>query len=136
MAANPYFPRSHPMEHRWGTRVTLDVPADLRTPDGMSIPAWVHNASLSGAFVETGVGFPVLSRLSVRALVGGGAWLDAVVVRVANDGLGIEWLEPGLHSVAALLSLRRDEPVARASTVRHGNVHPLILIPQRRTPPT
>ena len=110
--------------------MTLDLPADLRTPDGMSIPAWVRNASLSGAFVETGVGFPVLSQLSLRPLVGGGAWLDAIVVRVASDGMGIEWLEPGLHAVASLLARRRSEPLAQAP-LRHGNVHPLILIPQR-----
>ncbi|HXR52701.1 MAG TPA: hypothetical protein VN762_11230 [Steroidobacteraceae bacterium] len=132
MSANPDFSNSQPLEHRWGTRVALDIPADLRTPEGIAIPAWVRNASLSGAFVETGIGFPVLSQLSLRPLVGGGEWLDALVVRVASDGLGIEWLEPGLHAVASLLALRRNEPVAHA--LRHGNVHPLKLIPQRRAP--
>ena len=131
MSANPDFTTAPRMEHRWGTRVDLDVPADLLTPDGLSIPAWVRNASLSGAFVETGVGFPVLSRLSLRPLVGVNTWLDACVVRVANDGLGIEWLEPGLHAVASLLALRRNE-TGSYTPVRLGNVHPLILPPRPR----
>lgn len=131
MSANPDFSKAHPMEHRWGTRVALDVPADIRTPDGMSIPAWVRNASLSGAFVETEVGFPVMSQISLRPLVGGGPWLDAFVIRVACNGLGLEWREPGLHAVASLLALRRQDP-AFPAPVRQGNVHPLILNPQRR----
>ena len=132
MSANPDFSTSPRMEHRWGVRVDLDVPADLLTPEGLSIPAWVRNASLSGAFVETGIGFPVLSRLALRPLVGGGAWLDACVVRVANDGLGIEWLEPGLHAVASLLALRRNES-GSYTPLRKGTVHPLILVPQTRS---
>jgi hypothetical protein len=117
------------MEQRWGTRIDLHVPADIRTPEGLAIPAWVRNASLSGAFVETSVGFPLLSRLALRPLSGAGEWLDAKVVRLESTGMGIKWLEPELHAVAALLALRRD-PSDAGAALRHGNVHP--LFPQDR----
>ena len=65
------------MEHRWGTRVELHVPAELRTADGRSAEGFVRNASVSGAFVETGTKVPLLSRISVNLLARSGEALDA-----------------------------------------------------------
>jgi hypothetical protein len=39
---------SEHMEHRWGTRVDLDVLAELRTADGRSAEGFLRNASVSG----------------------------------------------------------------------------------------
>lgn len=89
------------MEHRWGTRVELDAPAELATAEGVCTDGRVRNASLSGAFVETSAKVPLLSRVALRPLVTGASWLDACVVRVEADGLALEWLEPGLHPVSA-----------------------------------
>jgi hypothetical protein len=36
-----------------------------------------------------------------------GEWLDGIIVRAGDGGYGIEWLDPGLHPVSALLSLRQ-----------------------------
>jgi hypothetical protein len=96
------------MEHRWGTRVELDVPAELLTADGVSANAAVKNASLSGAFVETSAKLPLLSRVAVNLHAPMDEWLDACVVRVEDDGLALEWLDPGSRLVPALLAMRRN----------------------------
>jgi hypothetical protein len=98
------------MEHRRGTRVELDAPAELTTAEGVCTDGRVRNASLSGAFVETSARATLLSRIALRPLVAGGSWLDACVVRVEPTGLALEWLEPGLHPVSALLALARPNP--------------------------
>lgn len=92
------------MEHRWGTRVRLDAPAELRALDGRCIPAVVGNASVSGAYLLTPVRLPVLSRVAVRARDGDGTWLEGCIVRHDAQGMGIEWLDPRLRSVCALLA--------------------------------
>lgn len=94
------------MEHRWGTRVDLDAPAEISTPAGFAASGYVRNASVSGAFVETRMRFPLLSRISVHPLARDGEWLDAWVVRVESKGIAVEWLDPGLRKVSGLLSLR------------------------------
>jgi hypothetical protein len=94
------------MEHRWGTRVALDAPAELKTGDGLSAIGSVRNASLSGAFVETRASMPLLARVSLRPLSAGSEWLDACVVRVEARGVALEWLEPGLQAIATLLAMR------------------------------
>ncbi|MEO8313829.1 MAG: PilZ domain-containing protein [Pseudomonadota bacterium] len=96
------------MEHRWGTRVELDIPAEIRTGDGLSVSAFVRNASLSGAFVETQTILPMLSCISVRVMSQAGEWLDACVVRIEETGMALEWLDPGSDIVPALLELRGD----------------------------
>lgn len=94
------------MEHRWGTRIELDAPAEISTPAGFAASGYVRNASVSGAFVETRMKFPLLSRIAVHPLARDGEWLDAWVVRVESKGIAVEWLDPGLRTVSGLLSLR------------------------------
>ncbi|HXC60637.1 MAG TPA: PilZ domain-containing protein [Steroidobacteraceae bacterium] len=96
------------MEHRWGTRVALNAPAEIKTSDGISMMGAVKNASLSGAFIETRTKLPVLTRLWVRPLTASGAWLEACVVRTDSKGLGLEWLDPGLAPLAALMASRHE----------------------------
>jgi len=95
------------MEHRWGTRIDLDAPAEISTMDGFAASGSVRNASVSGAFVETRARFSLLSRIAVHPLAHPDEWLDACVVRVESRGIAIEWLDPGLRTVSGLLSLRR-----------------------------
>ncbi len=107
MSANGEF-----LEQRWGKRVELDVPAELKTSDGLSFEASVKNASVSGAFVETDANLPVLARLSVHPFARAGEGLDASVVRIEKTGVALEWLDPGSRSVPALLSLRHNPSMA------------------------
>lgn len=99
---------SEPMEHRWGNRVVLHAPVQVRTATGISAAASVRNASISGAFVDTSLNLPLLGRLLLRPINETGEWLDACVVRVEPDGVALEWLDPALHAVSALLALRPD----------------------------
>lgn len=121
------------MEHRWGTRYELDAPAEIATTEGVCTDGRVRNASLSGAFVETAAKVPLLSRVALRPLAAGGSWLDACVVRVEADGLALEWLEPGLHAVSALLSLRRQDGPAQPPGHRNPKNRPVVhLFPERQ----
>lgn len=95
------------MEHRWGARIDLDAPAEISTMDGFAASGAVKNASVSGAFVETRARFSLLSRIAVHPLAHPDEWLDACVVRVESRGIAVEWLNPGVRTVAGLLSLRR-----------------------------
>jgi hypothetical protein len=108
------------MEHRWGIRVDLGALVEIRTAETWSAAAVVRDASLSGAFVEADYRPVPLSRVSVRLVARTGEWLEACVVRVEDGGFAVEWLDPGVQAVAALLSLRRDATVTRISR-EHAN---------------
>lgn len=94
------------MEHRWGNRFAVDVPAELWTADGMAAKGTVRAASLSGALVETDLKPPVLSRVSLKPRAGVAGWLEACVVRVDEGAIAVEWLEPGRQSFSAVFSTR------------------------------
>lgn len=94
------------MEHRVGTRVKLDTRAELRAA-GTVREAVVRNASLTGAFLESHVRLPLLSRVEIRTAGTGEEWLEACVIRIDGDGMGLEWLDSGVHTVQALLCPRR-----------------------------
>jgi hypothetical protein len=91
------------MEHRWGTRIDLNAPAELWTVNGAATEAMVRNASLSGAFLETTARVPLLTRVAVRPLGSTSTWLDGCVVRRDRTGLALEWLDPGVHTLSPLL---------------------------------
>lgn len=94
------------MEHRWGTRIELDAPAEITTLDGLNGTGVVRNASLSGALAETSFRPALLSRIAVKPAARGGEWLEGCVVRVEGHTVAIEWLDPPLHAVAVLLALQ------------------------------
>jgi hypothetical protein len=75
-------------------------------PDGLVGIVTVKNSSLSGAFVETDARISPLARVAMRPVAKDSEWLGANVVRVEDTGIAIEWLEPGLHSLYVLLSVR------------------------------
>jgi hypothetical protein len=113
--------RSHVMsanlqviEHRWGTRIPLAAAAELRTEYRASIDVLVDNASLSGAFVRTAARLPLLSCVYLHVHDGPTEWLEACVVRHDEDGMGLEWLDPGL-AVCALLATQSDAPLSRTA---------------------
>lgn len=92
------------IEHRWGSRRMLHENAELQTADGLSCRVCIENASLSGAFIETRLRLPTLTRVFVRPdSADGGEWLGAFIVRTTEEGVGLEWLEPGLKPISMLL---------------------------------
>lgn len=93
------------VDHRWGSRTPLQETADLQTTDGLCSRVRIENASLSGAFIHTGLRLPLLTRVFLRpASAKGEEWLGAFIVRTTDDGVGLEWLEPGLKPISMLLS--------------------------------
>lgn len=104
------------MEHRWGTRRTLDVGVKLHTRSGLPAFGRLLNASSSGAYVATGIKLPVMTRVQVALgwdsrQRGGRNRITAYVVRVDARGLGIEWQEFG--------SLTLTPAVTAAPSVAH-----------------
>lgn len=93
-------------EQRWGSRTPLNALAELITADGDFEAVRVRDASLSGAYVETQRSLPIMMRVALCPSGRAGEWLDGIVVRSDGGGYGIEWLDPGLHPVSVLLSLR------------------------------
>jgi hypothetical protein len=122
MGARPHF-----MEHRWGTRVELRAGAKLMTLDGLC-EAVLKNASISGAFIQTSARPMLLSRVSVRPEATGSEWLDGWVVRVEPGGIAVEWLDPPLRAVAALLALN-GPPLPGPQQPRTPTVVPLHALP-------
>lgn len=90
------------LEHRWGGRFEVDAPALLRAGDGAVADVVVQNASISGAYVLTGLRLPLLSRTWLCARDGAAEWFEAFVVRHDAAGMGLEWLEPGPHVLRAM----------------------------------
>ena len=103
-----WMPAARPMEHRWGERVPLDCPATLVLPDGTLVEGRALNASISGALIRTEHRIPVYTTLAVRLVTTGAAGrrtleLPACLVRVAREGVAVEWRDMAVSTLIALL---------------------------------
>ena len=101
-------PAPKPMEHRWGERVTLDCPAWVVLPDGSSAQGCVRNASISGALIATAMRLPVYTTVTVIVSTTTGPRrrtieLPACVVRIATEGIAVEWRDMGVPTLISLL---------------------------------
>jgi hypothetical protein len=87
------------MEHRWGNRISVDVPVRLRHRGGDAGEGRVVDISQSGAFIRTKVVFGDLARVDVQF---DGRVVPSYVTRVASNGVGVEWCEslPGISASA------------------------------------
>ena len=99
---------SDPMEHRWGQRVTLEVPVRLLLAGRMLGRGVLRDVSISGALIETALELPVFSNLVVALpspgeTVPGAIDLPACVVRRAAAGFAVEWRDMACPSIVALL---------------------------------
>ena len=100
-------PRPFFMEHRWGQRMTCRARVQLSAGAGLSGAGRVRDVSSSGAFIETALELPVYARVvlvvsgnesATRAVA-----INASVVRVDGDGLGVEWCETPAGSICAVV---------------------------------
>jgi hypothetical protein len=99
---------SRHMEHRWGERFAIECRAQLILYDGAVGEGRLLNASISGALIATGVRLAPLTPLSVMLSTGNGAHrstieLPACVVRIAREGIAVEWRDMAIATVRALL---------------------------------
>lgn len=97
-----------PMEHRWGERVALDCPVRLELHDGSGIEGRLRNASISGALIETGARVPAYALLNVIVPADTGVRrraieLPACVVRLAPEGVAVEWRDMAVPTLVSLL---------------------------------
>ena len=79
---------------------------ELRLAPQVSALGRVKEASLHGAFVETGVALSRDSHLAVRPIPESGVWLHARVMSVTDDGVALEWVDPRVDYLAILLTER------------------------------
>lgn len=86
------------MNHRWGDRISVDIEVHLVCAPQHVGAGRLDNVSMSGAFVFSELRPPLLSLVRVIAVVRtaeGPRRLEtrACVVRHAENGIGLEWLE-------------------------------------------
>lgn len=100
------------MEHRWGARVSLDLPVRLELAGELLGFGRLRNASISGALVITAARLPPLAALDIvvttTAAPEGRIVLPACVVRRAGGAVGVEWRDMACDSLVTLLRAADD----------------------------
>ena len=86
------------MEHRWGCRISVDLPVRLILSPGGVLWGRVRDISITGAFVESAQLLPAGTWVSIEPMTGTGHWpsnaLAASVIWSRSGGAGLEWCEP------------------------------------------
>lgn len=94
------------IEHRWGRRIPCSAPIRILTPTS-SADARLRDLSSSGAFIETDLRLPACTPVTLAILREDGSrreqQLRAMVVRIAADGLAVEWCETPAGPVCPVL---------------------------------
>jgi hypothetical protein len=81
---NPKYWSNPIMEHRWGERVSVDIPILLRRHARRSTEARIVNISQSGALIRTNLPLPLLGRVDIHVK---GHTLASFVVRIERGGV-------------------------------------------------
>ena len=101
------------MEHRWGSRFALEHPVRIRSSGALVSTGALRNVSLSGGLLHTTAPFRLNCRIVLQL---GGVpkaerVVEAMVVRRAAEGLGIEWTELAPAVIRQLLRELNAVPV-------------------------
>jgi hypothetical protein len=99
------------MERRCGHRRKSDRFVRLTMRNGLRGFGCIRNVSITGAWIATGLPAKLLSYVQVgftamrkgRKIV---ARVEGLIVRVANQGFGIQWCELAHPAVVAILMVR------------------------------
>ena len=100
------------MEHRWGYRLSTNIPVRLRcmqSPDsGCRCLGCLENVSASGAFIRTELGIRPASNVTIETLVPAlglqGRELAASIVRASSGEIAVEWTEFASTGVSAVMT--------------------------------
>jgi len=108
---------SDPMEHRWGQRVTLEVPVRLVFAGRMLGRGVLRDVSISGALIESALELPVFANVVVALpspgeTTPGSIELHACVVRRAAGGFAVEWRDMASPAIVGLLERATGRHVA------------------------
>ncbi len=106
------------MEHRWGERVRVDIPAAIATRHAVPIGnGRLWNLSASGGFVAGAFNLRLWAQVQVSVASGASlrdlSLLIAYVSRRSNDGVGLEWCEFAPTAVSNLLRAATIDPAVR-----------------------
>lgn len=103
------------MEHRWGERIRSDLAVSLQAADDRPVQGRVMDLSVSGAYIQTAARPPLNTpvRVSFQARWRGGQFepsapFGAHVIRHADWGIGIEWVEFSLQDLLAVTHPHRS----------------------------
>lgn len=88
------------MEHRWGKRVSVDFPVQLRSTSGAVAAGRIADVSTSGALIRTDLKLDPLMRVDIFI---GDLPVPAYVVRTPSGAVGVEWCELAPDIVSAIL---------------------------------
>jgi hypothetical protein len=100
------------MEHRWGHRLSANIPVRLRcmqTRDsGCRCLGCLENVSASGALIRTELGICPAPNIVVETLAPAlglqGRELPACIVRVSSGEIVVEWMEFASTGVSAVMT--------------------------------
>jgi hypothetical protein len=106
------------MEHRLGSRHTMAIDAYLRTwGSTVSAKARLRDLSVSGAFIATQLPCRPLLQVTVQLVPSGRSRrnspsVEGLIVRLADDGIGVEWdeLQPELLAHLTLMQRTHSQP--------------------------
>ena len=124
------------MEHRWGNRVRSNLNVRLFAPRVSGSWGRLRDISLSGGFIETRLALSPLSALCLRLSPAdrsapAARVLHTLVVRRAEDGVGVEWFDDDadfiaklVHELFAVLEHRIQPAQVVADAARHADPAP------------
>jgi len=95
------------LDHRWGLRSLCKARVRLSTGTGITGTGRVRDISASGAFIETTARLSADAQVDLVILGNQSAShtveLAATVVRIDDDGLGVEWCKTPTCSICAVV---------------------------------
>jgi hypothetical protein len=110
------------LEHRWGQRLCCRAQVRLSTSAGITDAGRIRDISSSGAFIETAVSLQPEVQVSL-AILGNASAPEVVVrvatvVRVARDGIGVEWCKTPAGTICSAIGClsRCEAPHLSGST--------------------
>ena len=100
------------MEHRWGHRLSTNIPVRLRcvqSPDsGCRCLGCLETVSASGALIRTELGIQPAANVSIQTLDPAlglqGRELMASVVRASSGEIAVEWMEMASTGVSSVMT--------------------------------
>ena len=100
------------MEHRWGHRLSTNIPVRLRCmqsrDSGCRCLGCLENVSVSGALIRTELGIRPAPNSVVEALAPAlglqGCELPASIVRASSGEISVEWTELASTGVSAVMT--------------------------------
>ncbi len=107
------------MEHRWGNRVSVDVPVGLRCRASAEAEARIVNISRSGALIRTHLSLTVLARVDIHL---NGHAISSFVTRVESAGIGVEWCEPSPKILRIVFESVANTTRAHSNHIK-GEIH-------------